>query len=128
MQILQELKQPAETLLLFKNNSIALVSKKPSLHNENKTGGMDVEIFQFKSDEKVLKKIYQSQASRDFASLIQANNLKNHSIIITKNKIYNLYNEQINIQSECQNHVVSLGRKHGSKNIYRNDNIKTNLT
>ena len=82
VQILQELKQPAETLLLFKNNSIALVSKNPSLHSENITDGVDVEIFQFKSDEKVLKKIYQSQASRDFASLIQANNLKNHSIII----------------------------------------------
>ena len=128
VQILQELKQPAETLLLFKNNSIALVSKNPSLYNENKTGGMDVEIFQFKSDGKVLKHIYQSEASREFASLIQANNLKNHSIIITESKIYNLYNEQINIQSECQNSVVSLGQKHGSKNIYGNDNIKTYLT
>ena len=102
-QILQELKQPADTLLLYKNNSIALVSKNPSFHSENNTGGVDVEIFQFKSDGKVLKHIYQSEASRDFASLVQANNLKNHFIIITESKIYNLYNEQINIQSECQN-------------------------
>ena len=55
-QINEELKQPKESLLLFRNNSIGFISSNPSIKKIHKTTGTNVNIYQLRLNEKILKK------------------------------------------------------------------------
>ncbi len=112
-QVYKELKQPEEALLLLKNNSIGILSNNPSMQKIHRTTGANVNIYQLKLTEKILKKNYKSEKSIALIELLKSLKFANQYVIISKNSIFILANHKYEIPSECHNQLTVFVKTNG---------------